>query len=496
MSNTAMYLRLSVDDRNISGFSYESSSISSQRALIKNYINTTELADTNIEEYVDDGITGTHFKRPAVQQMLKRVKAGKIDCIIVKDLSRFGRNCVEVGDYIEQIFPMLNVRFIAINDNYDSAKEMAQTNTSIAFKSLTNEFYSRYISANVKATKRQKLLKGEYLGGFIRFGYRYSNGKFTVHEDEAEVVRKIFDLASHKVNFTDIARLLNINAFGLLAAGNKSRWTARAVQNILSNEFYIGNLVLNKSETSAPHKAIQKDKNEWIIFEDDHAPIVSKELFFEVNKNRIPTGPAGKRKLHYEELRGKIRCGQCKSALVRHGMKVSDGKKKYYFSCQYPRNGCCTDRVFIDDVKEILLKSIDTQLKIVINNYERLSQKFQQEKLSAEQATEKLNKQIEELKNKKMLLYTDYKKGLITKESFIAQKESITEKIDAITQQIAKINENGSYDAIQKAEVFFKTYNTNKLTNEQLIEMLIKNVYIYSKDKICIEWNFADIFSE
>ena len=143
-----------------------------------------------------------------------------------------------------------------------------------------------------------------------------------------------------------------------------------------------------------------------------------------------------------------------------------------------------------------MLKSIDTQLKIVINNYERLSQKFQQEKLSAEQATEKLNKQIEELKNKKMLLYTDYKKGLITKESFIAQKESITEKIDAITQQIAKINENGSYDAIQKAEVFFKTYNTNKLTNEQLIEMLIKNVYIYSKDKICIEWNFADIFSE
>ena len=244
------------------------------------------------------------------------------------------------------------------------------------------------------------------------------------------------------------------------------------------------------------YKYVFKDKSEWLVFEDHHPKIISPELFYEVNKNRMPTGTLQKRQSHYDELKGRIRCGHCKNAISRHYIKSSDNDRSYYFTCQYPQKGCCTDKVFIDDIKETLLKAIDIQLKTVIDNYERLKLKFQQEKLSAEQATEKLNKQIEELKNKKMLLYTDYKKSLITKESFIAQKESITEKIDAITQQIAEINENGSYDAIQKAEVFFKTYNTNKLTNEQLIEMLIKNVYIYSKDKICIEWNFADIFSE
>ncbi len=261
--NADLYLRLSKED----GDKEESDSITNQKELIFEYLKSME--DIRIHEIrVDDGYSGVDSERPAFQQMLEDIKAGKVDCVITKDLSRFGRNHIEVGRYLEKIFPYLGVRFIAINDNYDSAMSDTQTdNIIIPFKNLINDAYCRDISIKIRSNLEVKRKKGDFVGAFAPYGYRKSEGdknRLEVDEEAAETVRRIFRMYLQGSSAYRIAEALNEedvltpmdykkekgSAFYTGFKKNlKSQWSHVHVLRILGNPVYMGTLIQGKNTT-------------------------------------------------------------------------------------------------------------------------------------------------------------------------------------------------------------------------------------------------------
>ena len=200
----AQYLRFSLDDSKS-----DSMSIENQRTIVSKYIETLDIPDAQIMEFVDNGYSGTNFERPAVQQLLELVREGKVHCIIVKDFSRFGRNAIESGYFIERVFPLFRTRFISVTDNYDSSDYEGDTGgMEVAFKFLINEQYSRDLSIKIKSAKRAKALRGEYIIKNCVFGYKKVGKSLVVDEPAAQTVRLIFDMATQGDSFADIAARL------------------------------------------------------------------------------------------------------------------------------------------------------------------------------------------------------------------------------------------------------------------------------------------------
>ncbi|MBR1444195.1 MAG: recombinase family protein, partial [Firmicutes bacterium] len=245
-----MYLRLSEDDENEFGKS-ESNSISAQRAIIKEYIaNQSELCVGKIIEFCDDGYSGVDFKRPSIQKLFEEVRKGTVNCIIVKDLSRFGRNHIEVGDYLEQIFPVLNVRFIAVNDRYDSNNNIGTAGTEVAFKNLMNENYSRDLSEKIKSVARINQSKGYFIGSVAPYGYKNVKKELFVDEETARVVKRIFEMADAGMKYSKIAQTLNKEGIYTAKEQRLGRkigclWEAGRISRILHDKVYIGTLVSN-----------------------------------------------------------------------------------------------------------------------------------------------------------------------------------------------------------------------------------------------------------
>ena len=312
--NTTLYLRLSRDD----GDKEESNSITGQRELLRDYISQRP----EFREYavrVDDGFSGSTFERPSFQKMIEDVKAGRTDCIIVKDLSRFGRNYLDAGEYIEKIFPFLGVRFIAVNDNYDSlGDKKASDDLIIPFKNLINEAYCRDISVKIRSQLEIKRKNGQFLGSFAAFGYLKDDqdkNRLVVDQYAADIVRDIFKWKLEGVSPQDIADALN--KLGVLSpmeykrslgmkfttsfkTNAKAAWSAGTVIRILKNPIYTGVLVQGKETTPSykVHKRITKDESEWTVIADSHEAIISKIDFDSVQKvlkcdtRRSPDGKA------------------------------------------------------------------------------------------------------------------------------------------------------------------------------------------------------------
>ena len=297
--NVAAYLRLSSDD----GDKAESNSIGNQRSIINQYIKQNK-EFKNVEYYIDDGYSGTSFDRPDFKRMLSDIENKKIDCIIVKDLSRLGRNYIEVGNYIEQIFPNYGIRFIAINDNVDSYKDPKSVNNVIVpFKNLMNDEYARDISNKVRSVLDNKKAKGQFIGSFAPYGYvRDSKNKykFVVDKEAAKVVKKIFNMALNGKSKKDIA--IELNSLGIstprvhkFESGtikkceikeSTKRWDSKKIDEILKNRTYTGDLVqgVRKKVSHKIHKNRRVDNDEWMIVPNHHKEIISIEEFNKVQE--------------------------------------------------------------------------------------------------------------------------------------------------------------------------------------------------------------------
>lgn len=288
----ALYARLSVELK-----ARPSESIANQLDIMREYVKgKAEFAECY--EYVDNAVSGTSFDRPSFKRMMDDVRDGKISCIIVKDMSRFGRDYIETGNYIETIFPFLGVRFISINDHFDTDAEFNQNKSlEIVLKNLVNDMYAKDISKRVAVSRKLDMERGRFTGSNAPYGYKVDSTdalrKYLVDEEAAAVVRQIFELAADGATLREIGRALQSYRLSLpgdyLKTGNlyvdeeqeAKAWYAGTISNILKNQAYIGNMVQGKRrarlcENESRHAI---DEEDWIIVENTHEPIVDKELF-------------------------------------------------------------------------------------------------------------------------------------------------------------------------------------------------------------------------
>ena len=325
----ALYIRLSIEDIKV-----DSMSIENQKTVLHRYVDQMEdIRNAEVLEFVDNGCTGTNFERPAVQELLDQVREGRINCIIVKDFSRFGRNSIEVGYLMECVFPVYGIRFISVNDDFDSARLHGDTGgLNVAFKYLAAEFYSRDLSMKSKSARHVKMKRGEYQSVICLYGYQKSaNGRLEPDKETADNVRLIFDLAAQGCNCGEIRRKLFERGIPTPAEHRASKgsrqfdtsrcqglWDRCTILRMLRDDRYIGTYVIGRSrvtEVGGSHVR-PTDKSEWYRIPDHHPAIVSRELFYSVQERLKYKKPPPKA-VHSYPLRSKVFCGHYRHAMVR-----------------------------------------------------------------------------------------------------------------------------------------------------------------------------------
>lgn len=390
------YTRLSQDD----GDKAESDSIRNQKELIRNFQKSHSEIHI-VEEYSDDGYSGVNFERPGFQKMITDIHEKKIDCIIVKDLSRFGRNYIETGKYIEQIFPALGVRFIAINDNYDSAeKRQPGDQIILPFKNLVNDAYSRDLSVKIRSNLNAKRQIGDYVGAFAPYGYKKAEdnkNQLTIDWPAAKVVRRIFQLRIEGKSNAVIADILNQEgipcpydykrhspdsrnfASGFHGNGEAS-WSFNAINRILTNEIYLGTMVQGKS--TRPNYKIKKtvviDQEKWIRVKNTHEAIISQRDFDIVQKlagidTRVSTEEG-----EVYLFSGLVLCEKCGDTLIRRTVVRNHTRYTYYGCYDRKRTIKCKGVVIReDDLEQAVLTSIQKHIQTLLDIDRSLFDKVQ-----------------------------------------------------------------------------------------------------------------------
>ena len=526
--HAAIYLRLSQEDGDISvSDKNESNSISTQRDLIQAFLR--KQADILYEaEFCDDGYTGTNFDRPGFTDMMKAVREKRVDCIIVKDLSRFGRDYIESGKYIQKIFPMLGVRFIAINDGYDSADTENQSNDFVLpFKNLINDSYCRDISIKSRSNLEVKRRNGEFVGNFTVFGYMRSpddKHKLIVDEEAAVVVRNIFNWKQEGWNAQQIANHLNKLHFPSpmeykrkcghnyrtsFKTKTVAQWSAVAVLRILKNPVYTG--VLEQGKTTTPNYKVKtrivKDESKWARIENAHEAIITPAQFELV---QTVLGLDTCRAEGQDEIypfSGMIYCADCQSPMI-HRTATSSGKKYQYYMCsgnKRDKDSCTTHNIKCELVEKVVLATVQAHISMAIdidNAMKRVEaldwEKREIRKIDAQISAMELD--VEKFNNIKMELYEDLKSDLITKDEYHSFKNDYDIRIQSIRQQIAGLVSQrnaveGGLTSVQGWFAQFRKYeNIEKLTRLTIVS-LIERVEINENKDIHVKFRHADQFT-
>ena len=472
----AIYLRLSKEDGDTSsGEKKESNSIANQRKLIEDYLNKHPEI-TLVQEFCDDGYTGANFDRPDFQRMMEQVKQRKINCIIVKDLSRFGRDYIDSGKYIEKIFPSLGIRFIAINDNYDSAQSHQAGNEIILpFKNLINDSYSRDISIKIRSNLDIKRRNGEFVGSHVVYGYRRSEedkNKLVIDQTVAPIIQSIFAMKLDGFSPAQIADKLNNDGVpspyeykrlsgSKYQSGFKKQiqtdWGAKAIYRILKNEMYTGTLVQGKT-TTPNHKVktrTTKDESDWMRTENAHDAIIPPALFDTVQRIMLEDtrSPSGDDSVHL--FSGKVFCADCQNTMVRKRTR-SAGKEYVYFVCntnKMDKKSCDSHSIKEQAVCDVALAVIQAQVALALDLEAALGQLngISWERREMERINAKIVRQeeiIEHNKQMKAHLYEDFKSEMITREEYDIFKaefdKGIQEAKDAIARLVGNKNQISS----------------------------------------------------
>ena len=488
----AKYIRLSIEDAKT-----ESMSIEHQNLILDSHIAGMNEPDIEVLEFVDNGFTGTNFERPAVQELLELVRAGTVNCIAVKDFSRFGRNMIEAGYFLQRVFPLFRVRFIAVSNGYDSADHEGDTGgLDIAFKLLLNERYSRDLSKKIKASKQAKALRGEYISKNCAFGFKKAGNHLEIDQSAAETVRLIFDLAAQGQSLTKIAARLYEEKRPTPSEHRTPKgepaciWGRSVIAGILRDEQYIGTYVAGKTKKHeiGSRKQVKVDESEWIKIPNHHPVIVDKTIFDAAREKIDRKGaPLRNRKIGTSErygqierpLRGKVSCGCC-----GHIMRLSNTRNAA-FHCQHshcaPDEPCYRLRFLHDELSALILKAIRKQVK---------KSNFADLPLPSESA---LSCQITEQKKVKLKLYESFVREEITADEYKAGKATHDAEIDRLTRNQAALREESRTQAAvqntegQLRELLETSGKAQKLT-QPLVDLLIDRVHIYPDGKATADW--------
>lgn len=534
----AMYIRLSNDDEDIGGKKIESNSISAQRKLILSYIkNNEELSALPIEEYVDDGYTGSNFDRPSFTNMMMDARKGKLSVIIVKDLSRFGRDHLGVGDYLERILPVLQVRMIAINDNYDSGLLDGVTGgMSIALHNLVNSMYSKDASVKIKTAFDVKAKKGLFLNSIPPFGYirdPKDSHHLIIDEEAAKIVRIVFEcVASGEARAETLAYLNSNNIITpseyMISKGrlvdnvhfnSKKVWQPNMVRNLIIKEVYMGNMVRNRTRKASisSKKMVQNNPEDWIRVENTHEPIVSKELFYKAN----------------EELKKKC---------IYRGKKKIPTVRKSLFICPYcsrslSRNIKSYTCRFASDSGIEECKSVYADMekleRTVVELISKMAELVDKEMAESEQTDAGNNRyisdmmesmvhksyfpdiatikdvkdikkaitdgevELQKIKAKKMETYDDYRSGAFDKNEYCIRFEKLSEqteqqksKIAILEDTLKKIEERRN--ELEEKSTMLHTAENGMVFDKGLALSVIDKIKVYDTEHIEVIWKFDD----
>lgn len=513
-----LYLRLSDEDDN--ECQDESNSITSQREILNAYVESHgEFTDYTVAEFCDDGYSGTHFCRPGVQKMLEEIKAGRITVVIVKDFSRFGRNYIEVGNYLEQVFPFLGIRFISVNDGFDSGVvDFSGEFFDVAFKNLIYDLYSKDLSEKVTSVRHMKARQGKFITPNAPYGYLKGSGQKLVPDPEAApVVRRIFQMATEGVPKAHIANALNRENvpsplalrrrrgehFPCKTVNGNSVWRAAAIFSILKDQRYVGDIVYGKVKPTAVGSGKDRavPKEEWIIVSDVHEPIVSRSMFEKVNQmmqkrpfyDRDGTAP----------LAGKVRCAGCNHMISRVKRSRRKGGEGATYRCGMQNMtrefGCCPLTVEESCIEGVLLTMLRKAVELIADP--EMIEKA--ENLPAQRAEESerliavCTSEINRLTRERMEKYEAYKDGLLTREEFTKEKTLLDGQMNELTDSMEKARRvltEVSCDDTGEPNVFsllehFAPFET--LTRE-MVDTFVRQVFICQDGSLRIEWKFKD----
>ena len=533
--HASIYLRLSKEDGDVtSGSKNESNSISNQKSLVMDYLKDKhDIQVVSIRE--DDGYSGVDFNRPGFQLMLEDIKKGIIDCIIVKDLSRFGRNYIEVGRYLEKLFPMLGVRFIAVNDNYDSLEVDTAHDIVMPFKNLINDSYCRDLSVKIRSHLAVKRKNGEFIGAFACYGYLKdpeNKNHLVIDTYAGPVVQDIFRMKINGYSQYKIADTLNEQ--GILSpmeykrsigvhfetsfkVNTKALWSAKAVSRILTNEVYTGVLVQGK-QTTPNHKVKVRqavEEKDWIRVENAHAPLIDPCLFeivqtlLERDTRTSPNADA------VFPLSGLLYCGDCGQPMVRKTATYSlkgagdfQPKKYSYFVCQGQSKdkACSWHRIREKELLDTVLLAVNHHVKNVLNTEKALKdidtapsvqiliQKY-------ESHIEKKETELQKAEKLKVGIYEDLKDGLLDKAEYLKLKQEFDSRIDSASEAIRSLRQEISALQDNHSEHYawmdyFKEFGELQELTRWAAAITINRILIFEDNRIKIVFNFEDAFMQ
>ncbi|MBO5292509.1 MAG: recombinase family protein [Lachnospiraceae bacterium] len=514
----AIYLRLSIEDdtsdSKTSTEQWESNSISNQRELLLDYIShDTELRERELAEFCDDGFSGTSMDRPGMQELLKQVRQSRIGCILVKDLSRFARDYIELGDYLNQIFPFLGVRFIAVNDHYDSREHEGSTiPLDTAFQTLLYDLYSKDVSVKVKTSIQNKCAKGEYVFGQVPFGYAKSETEknaVVVNEREAEIVRHIFSLAEKGMSSTQIAKELMEEQTPTVTqmryperakAGEHRKWSGTAVRGILNNRFYLGEMAYGKTvrKCVGSKTGTAVPREEWKVLPNHHEPLITPEVFALVSAFR-PKRSARRKNAALQNrekhpLTGKIYCGGCGCAMS-YKPQSSNGGMPSHFGCRkhsLPQIPDCCTYFRADILEEIVLTEIGRELMC------RGDLKKQRESLEPfrKQEWNRRKKELchdriqyRHLQTERDTLYESYAVKQIGAGEYRSRADRIASQMEELS---CKIEETElAFSRLTEEYRQPKPDRKMKKLTQEAVDVFIQKVMIYRDKRVEIQWNYT-----
>ena len=513
----ALYIRLSVEFNSKKGDSLET-----QRQIMEAYIALCPDIEI-VEVYTDNGITGRTFEREAFQRMLRDIEARKIDCIVVKDLSRLGRNTIDTGYYIEKYFPLHGVRFIAVNDQFDSEdSENSGNHLIVPLKNMINEAYAADISKKVRAQLNQAMRDGEFVGARPPYGYRKDPDnchRLLVNEDTAPIVRQIFQWTIDGVPLNVVVKRLNESGVmtpgyyhascGLFSYDNKlagsGKWQTWTVGKILADQVYTGDMVQGK-RTNVGHKQVVTKAEDWIVVRNTHEPLVSREVFAKAQAVREKAAAkytqTAKKPYTPNILRGRVFCGHCGKSLHRQR------STKYFYRCiSNDRRGegaCPGDIRYIpeDDLFDTILTIIRQKAEVAMGEALRLKQcdgKIAAQKAQVEQEISELGRQLQKSKALHAGLYESFVKGILIKMEYLEMREDYSQKISGAVERVQQLQ---TRQAELEQQVKRYTSMADKLAavdkdttlSALLVNQLIERVTVNGPDDISIDFAFESSF--
>ena len=529
--NAGLYGRLSVLDNG----KVDGEPIESQIAIIEQYVaGHPELKI--VERYIDNGYTGTNFDRPNWERMMADVKSGRINCIIVKDLSRLGRNYIETGRFLERICPKLGIRFISVNDNYDTAEIKSQDEFAASLKNIVNDYYAKDISLKSGSALKAKRQRGEYIGSYAPHGYLKdpsNKNHLIINPETAPVIQQIYQWRAEGLGYGTITRMLNERGIpspgryrfehGIVTNNNKKGssllWNRHALTDILRNIVYIGHLAQGKCTASLARgiPVHRTPESEWDIAYHTHDPIITEELFNqvqEINRSRADAYNANYGACSHlpkgdNPYRERLVCADCGTQMKLY-RNLSKNHKKAYFTyiCptyeEHQELRCTKKTIRSNDLDAMVLKTLKIQMELFCDAQqvlERLSKK--QPKFPAhteENELQQLEQQVKRKQGYATSLYADYRTGLLTREEYTFARGKYQEEVAALQGRISQLQERLTLtsqvsDCAKSWMALIEQYKSAEIVSRELVTAFISEIRLSADGSIKVSFLFQDELS-